>query len=179
MEIAAHPPYPAPEIAALFTQSFTASEGAAEGALVGGLARDLLASTPAADLHCFTARDAGTLVAAVLFTRLHYAQDPRHVVLLSPMAVASDRQGQGLGQALLRHALDSLRAEGVDIAITYGDPAFYGKLGFRPLSTATAAAPHPLRQPEGWIGQSLRGDALPPLAGPVRCAPALDAAEFW
>ncbi|KUF09914.1 GNAT family N-acetyltransferase [Pseudoponticoccus marisrubri] len=163
----------------LFTRTFTASEGADEGALIGTLVQGLLADTPPADLRVFAVPDGEEAAAAVLFTRLRYAGDPRRVMLLSPMAVAPDRQGQGLGQALLTEALARLRAEGFEGAITYGDPAFYGKLGFRPLSPQMAPPPHPLSQPEGWIGQSLTDTPLTPLQGPATCAPALDDPAYW
>lgn len=163
----------------LVTATFSASEGAGEGALVGGLARALLSETAPDDLRVFTASDGGVLVGAAIFTRLRYPEDPRTVFLLSPMAVATDRQGQGVGQALLRHALAELRADGVDVAITYGDPAFYGKVGFLPLTEDVAAAPLPLHQPEGWIGQSLTGAPLKPLAGPCSCVEALNDPRLW
>jgi putative acetyltransferase len=163
----------------LFAATFTASEGAEEGALIGGFVARLLDSTPKQDIHVYTASDEGTLIAAAIFTRLTYAEDPRTVFILSPMAVATDRQGQGVGQALLTHALAALRAEGVDIAITYGDPAFYGKVGFASLDQAVAPAPLPLSQPQGWIGQSLTGAALTPLRGACSCVEALNDPALW
>lgn len=168
-----------PAIAAMFNATFTASEGAEEGALVGGLARRLMDETLASDLRAFIATDGAAIIAAAIFSRLVYAEDPRTVFLLSPMAVATDRQGQGVGQALLTHALTALRAAGVDVAITYGDPAFYGKVGFRPLAAQTAAPPQPLSQPHGWIGQSLTAPTLDPLRGPSTCAAALNDPALW
>jgi len=167
------------EIAGLFAAVFTASEGAGEGALIGGLVRALLSGTPAEDIRVFTARDRGALVGGAVFTRLCYEGDPRTVFLLSPMAVATDRQGEGIGQALLRHALAALRAESVDVAMTYGDPAFYGRTGFMPLSVATVPAPRPLSQPGGWVGQSLVGADMAPFAGPCTCVAALDDPALW
>lgn len=163
----------------LFTATFAASEGAEEGALIGGLVRDQLAGTAPDDIRVFLAEANGALIAGAVFTRLTYAGDPRAVFLLAPMAVAPDRQGQGIGQALLRHALASLRAKGVDVAMTYGDPAFYGKVGFGPMSRTTAPAPLALRHPEGWIGQSLTGTDPRPLLGPCTCVSALDDPTFW
>ncbi len=167
----------------LFTTTFTASEGAQEGKLVGTLARNLLADTAPDDIQVFTAWRGERLIGAALFSRLTYPRDARTVFLLSPMAVATDSQGTGVGQALLHHALAVLRDQGVDIAVTYGDPAFYGKLGFRPMSEATARAPLPMSQPEGWIGQALTGgkggDVSPPLQGPCRCVAALDDPALW
>jgi len=167
------------EIVALFQDTFTASEGAEEGALIGAFVQRLLRETPAQDMCVFIGVEAGRVIAAVVFTRLSYPQDSRTVFLLSPMAVASGRQGAGLGQALLAHALAALKTVGVDGAVTYGDPAFYGKLGFRPLAQADAAAPLPLSQPMGWIGQSLTDAPLVPLKGPSRCVAALDDPALW
>jgi predicted N-acetyltransferase YhbS len=169
----------AEEIAALVSTTFAASEGAAEGALLGDLVRALLRDTAEDDLRVFAVQEDGRILAAAVFTRLAYSDDARSVFLLSPMAVAPDRQGRGIGQRLLRHALTALGAAGVDVAITYGDPAFYGRVGFRPLAEGTAPPPLPLSRPEGWIGQSLTGAALTPLRGRASCAAALDDPAFW
>jgi putative acetyltransferase len=166
-------------IADLFAATFTASEGADEGTLIGDLARDLLMRTAPDDIRVFTALGDGALIACAIFTRLRYARDPRKVFLLSPMAVSTDRQRQGVGQALLRHALADLRAAGVDVATTYGDPSFYGRVGFMPVTETTVPAPRPLSQPQGWIAQSLTGAALSPLQGPATCVAALDDPAFW
>lgn len=167
------------EIEDLCNSTFTDSEGSGEGALIGDLVRSLLRDTAPEDIHVFIAREGGDLVGAAIFTRLTYSQDPRVVFLLSPMAVATDRQGQGVGQRLLAHALASLRAKGVDVAVTYGDPAFYGKVGFAPLTESIARSPLPLSHPEGWIGQSLTSERLTALKGPSTCVAALDHPSFW
>ena len=168
-----------PEIAALFARTFTASEGAAEGALIGGLVRDMMAGTPAEDIRVFTAADGGALIGAVVFTRIVWAEDARIAFILSPAAVAPERQGRGLGQALIRFALGALREAGVEIAFTYGDPNYYGKVGFAPVTEAVAPAPLPLSQPHGWLALSLTEAPLTPLRGASRCVPALMRPEIW
>ncbi|XDA99483.1 N-acetyltransferase [Sulfitobacter sp. LCG007] len=167
------------QIADLFTQTFTAAEGPEEGALVGSLARDLLARTPPDEIRVFTAMDDGRLIAVAVFTRLTFPEDPRHVVLLSPMAVATDRQRQGIGQALIAGALQSLRAEGAEVAITYGDPDYYRRVGFVPVSPDQATPPFPLSFPHGWIAQSLTSDEMPALSGKPTCVAALDRTDIW
>jgi len=167
------------QIAELFVQTFTASDGAEEGAMVGGLVSALLAEMAQGDVVVFVAEDEGRIVAGAIFSRLRYGTDPRHVMILSPMAVASDRQGQGIGQRLLTEALATLRAAGVDVAMTYGDPAFYGKVGFEPVAQDVVPAPLPLSQPEGWIGQSLTGNEIMPLRGPCTCVSALSDPSIW
>ena len=167
------------QIAQLFKDAFTASEGAEEGALIHDLARDLLTSTQDEDIRVFVSEDGGTLCGCAIFTRLRFAGDARSAFLLSPMAVASSRQSQGVGQKLLTHALDALKAEGVDIAVTYGDPNFYGRVGFEPVSTDTVPSPQPLNMPEGWIAQSLSDAPLTPLVGPSVCVPGLNRPDIW
>lgn len=166
-------------IVELFASTFTASEGAEEGALIGALVRRLIAETPAGDLRVFTAWENSTLVGGIFFTRLTYGGDPRTVFMMAPVAVATKHQGKGVGQRLIAHGLDALRQEGVDIAVTYGDPAFYGRVGFQPVTEAALPAPQPLGQPEGWIAQSLTKEPLTPFCGPVRSVAAFDDPALW
>lgn len=163
----------------LFATTFTASEGADEGALIGDLVRDLLAETPTEDIRVFCAEDEGNVIGSAIFTRLTYSGDPHIVFLLSPMAVAPGRQRQGIGQALLSHALEALRSEGIQIAITYGDPNYYGRVGFVPITEDQARAPLPLSFPHGWIGQSLTEERMPALQGPSTCVSALNRSDVW
>lgn len=166
-------------ITELFASTFTASEGAGEGALIDALTRRLLADTPTEDLRVVTAWQDCVLLGGIFFTRLAYAGDPRTVFMMAPVAVASEHQGKGIGQRLITHGLNALRQEGVDIVVTYGDPAFYGRVGFKPVSEADLPAPQPLQQPHGWIAQSLTDAAITPLSGPARCVAAFDDPVLW
>ena len=165
--------------AALFESSFAASEGVEEGALIGALVRRLIVETRAEDLRVVTAWEDGTLVGGIFFTRLTYAGDPRTVFMMAPVAVATAHQRKGIGQRLIAHGLDVLRKEGVDIAVTYGDPAFYGRVGFKAVSVADLPAPQPLKLPQGWIAQSLTEAPLTPLRGPAQCVAAFDDPALW
>ncbi|NEX15815.1 MAG: GNAT family N-acetyltransferase [Halochromatium sp.] len=163
----------------LFRATFTASEGAEEGALIGDLVKNLLASTAEQDRFVFIAEEKGAIIGGILFSRLTYEQDERTVFVLAPVAVATDQQGKGIGQRLLHQGLAALRSAGVDIAMTYGDPGYYAKVGFKPISEADAPAPFKLQQPEGWLAQSLTDRAMTPLKGPSRCVEALNDPVFW
>lgn len=179
MEFSTGPKGREEDIIALFTATFAASEGMEEGALIGELVRNLLAGTAENDRFVFTAEDNGTIVGGILFSRLTYEQDDRTAFVLAPVAVATDRPGEGIGLRLLSHGLASLQNAGVDIAMTYGDPNYYAKVGFVPISEADAQAPFPLNYPEGWLGQSLTDRAMAPLRGPSRCVEALNDPVFW
>ena len=167
------------EIADLFAEVFAASEGDEEGAMIGALVQDLMASTPDEDIALFCIQDDDRLIGAVAFTRMRFSEDDRHVALLSPMAVDTAHQGQGVGQTLLDHALATLPKLGVDVVLTYGDPAFYGKVGFTQITEDQAQAPQPLNMPHGWLGQSLTDDAPLHIGGAPTCAPALDRPDIW
>jgi predicted N-acetyltransferase YhbS len=138
-----------------------------------------LYSTDPKDQFVFTARDDGRIVGGIVSSRLTYERDARTVFVLAPVAVATDQQAKGIGQRLLTHGLEALRRAGIDVVMTYGDPNYYARVGFAPISEAVAPAPLPLRQPEGWLGQSLTGHTIAPLQGPSRCVEALNDPVFW
>lgn len=54
---------------------------------------------------------------------------------LAPVAVAPGHQGTGVGSALVRAALDEARRSGAAFVVVLGEPAYYGRFGFRPAST--------------------------------------------
>ncbi|MCW9088526.1 MAG: hypothetical protein OQK54_03240 [Gammaproteobacteria bacterium] len=63
--------------------------------------------------------------------------------------------------------------------MTYGAPAFYAKVGFHPVAVETIKPPFPISLPQGWLGQSLSGDAIAPIAGSATCVEALNKPEYW
>lgn len=169
----------ASEITDLFTATFTASEGSEEGELIGALARRLIEETPSEDLRVFTTLNDGELYGAIIFSRLTFEGDKRAVFVLGPVAVATKRQRQNVGQSLIAHGLKVLRQEGVDFAATYGDPSFYERVGFSAVTEEDVPAPFPLQHPEGWLGQFLNNEPKLPFKGPSRCVPAFDDPTFW
>ena len=165
-------------IVSLFTFVFGTSEGEAEGTLIGQLAKDLLEKTDEHDLYCFVAVDDDQIVGSIFFSRLNFEHDIESFIL-GPVAVQSDHQGKGIGQALINYGLCELKHQGVTVALTYGDPRFYQKVGFRPISPETIRAPFALSQPEGWLGQSLSGDSIETLSGKCTCVEALSDPTYW
>jgi predicted N-acetyltransferase YhbS len=163
----------------LFESVFTDSEGPEEGRMIGALARDLMARTPPNDFQGFVATDAGRPVGAIFFTRLTF-DDDIDAFILAPVAVETGHQGRGIGQGLIRHGLEALRQHGVRVAVTYGDPAFYSKVGFRPVSVDRITPPFALSQPEGWLAQSLDDTPLESMTlGTCDCVAALRDPAYW
>ncbi|MFK7890416.1 MAG: GNAT family N-acetyltransferase [Granulosicoccus sp.] len=165
-------------IAALFVEVFTQAENAAEGKAIGNLAYALMTETSKADVFGFIAVEGELLIGSIVFTRLIFF-DARRAFILSPVAVHSDYQGKGIGQKLIKKGIDIMESKGVDLIMTYGDPAFYAKSGFQTVSEHSIPAPFKLSQPEGWLGHSLTHDSLKGTTQRVQCVPPLNKAELW
>ena len=95
------------------------------------------------------------------------------------MAVHPYHHNKGIGQTLLQESIAALRDHGVDILMTYGDPNYYGKIGFLPVTEQVAPPPFPLSMPIGWIGQSLHDPEIAPLQGSCTCVSALNNPAIW
>jgi putative acetyltransferase len=166
------------EIRQLFTQVFSNSEGQSEGLLVGNLAYDLMTGTNAQDLYGFIAVEHGQIIGSIFFTRLTFACEI-NAFLLSPVAIHTNYQGKSIGQKLINFGIHHLKEMGVELVFTYGDPDFYSKVGFNQVIGKIAKAPFKLTQPEGWLGQSLVGDEIEPIAGDSYCVEAFNKPEYW
>ena len=162
----------------LISSVFAASEGEAEGALIGKLAAELFETTDHRDLFNYVAVDANCVVASIFFTRLEF-NNHCDAFILGPVAVNSDRQREGIGQALIRHGLNDLKDRGVEFVLTYGDPTFYRKVDFQQISPTTIRAPFKLSQPEGWLGQSLGEKSIESLTGACACVNAFNDPVNW
>lgn len=88
-----------------------------------------------ADL-ALVAIEADRIVGHVMLTRtaIDTAEGRREILLLAPLAVERAYRRMGLGARLTREALARGRAAGFDAVTLVGDPAYYGRFGFRPAS---------------------------------------------
>ena len=144
-------------------------EAAADRPAIDALLRAAFGGTDEARLVA-NLREAGDLPVSLLATAGgailgHIALSPlaaeRPALALAPVAVTPGAQGRGIGAALVREAL--ARAGGAAVVVL-GDPAYYGRFGFRPADLASPyAGPHLM----------IRGD-LPP-GSAIRHAPAFAA----
>lgn len=75
----------------------------------------------------------GRVVGHVMLTRktIATATGPREILLLAPLAVALERRGKGIGARLVETVFERARAAGFDAVVLVGDPAYYGRFGFR------------------------------------------------
>ncbi|PQO21839.1 N-acetyltransferase [Rhodobacteraceae bacterium WD3A24] len=129
-------------------------------------------------LSLVAAGDDERVVGHVAFTDCAVAGDTARAALLGPLAVAGERQGRGIGSALVRAGLDRLAAAGPVRVFVLGDPTYYARFGFAP--EAGIASPYPL--PGEWAGawQSLAlGGAGPAPSGRLSVPPVWDDPALW
>lgn len=166
------------EVTELFTSVFTASEGEKEGLLIGSLSSKLASSIDNEETICFGAYENESLIASIFFTRLKF-NDPIQVYMLAPVAVSTKKQRKGVGQALINFGLNELKKRSVSVAVTYGDPSFYSKVGFQALSENVIQSPLKLSMPFAWLGQSLVGKPIAAIDERPVCVKDFNDPVYW
>ncbi len=79
------------------------------------------------------ATDEDEVVAHVQLSRAWVGEQP--VLALGPIGVRPDRQGAGIGSALVRAALQEARSRGEVAVILLGSQDYYPRFGFRPAAS--------------------------------------------
>ena len=97
--------------------------------------------TPAESLVAF---DGERIVGTVRLWNIDCGGKP--ALLLGPVAVACDRQGEGIGAALMAHAVEAARLSGYAAIVLVGDAAYYGRFGFTAEKTGALAMPGPFER---------------------------------
>jgi putative acetyltransferase len=166
------------EVTELFTSVFTSSEGEKEGKLIGNLASELSSNIDNEDIICFGTYENESLIGSIFFSRLRFNESIL-VYMLAPVAISTEHQGKGIGQTLINYGLNALKIRSVSVAITYGDPSFYSKVGFKPLSEDIIQAPMELSMPVGWLGQSLTDDPIPTIDERPTCVEEFNDVVYW
>ena len=136
----------------LFHQTSTDSANEEEGHIVAQLSWDLMDQTPTEDLFMFLVTEDSTRVAGcIMFSRLKFLQQTNIIsFLLAPVAVRTTHQKRGIGTICWNK-----REPNTDLLVSYGDPNYYSKVGFQPVTTAVIPAPLPLSMPQGWLALPL------------------------
>jgi putative acetyltransferase len=83
------------------------------------------------------AEDPTGFVGHIVFSRVRLEQGDGVLIdgaMLTPLAVRADRQRQGIGLRLMRHALGELEAQGETLFFVLGHPSYYPRAGFSAAS---------------------------------------------
>lgn len=83
----------------------------------------------------YIAEHEGAIIGHVLFSPIQTEHGHDGLAVgLAPLAVAPEHQRQGIGAALVAHALDTLRSGPYRMTVVLGEPTYYARFGFRPAS---------------------------------------------
>ena len=111
------------------------------------------------------AEDGGRIVGHILFSPVHA---PFRALALAPVAVAPDRQGEGIGSALIEAGHAIAREQGWEAIFVVGEHEYYRRFGYDPALAAGFASPYA----GGYFMALALHGALPTDTGDVRHAPA-------
>jgi putative acetyltransferase len=89
---------------------------------------------------------------------------------LGPMAVLPERQGRGVGSALVREGLKECLRRGHELVFVLGHAAYYPRFGFRPAGPLGLTCEFPSPE-ENFMVAELRAGALAGRKGLVRYRP--------
>ncbi|HLV11032.1 MAG TPA: N-acetyltransferase [Trueperaceae bacterium] len=127
------------EVESVVSAAFAREPGVrpAEAALVAGLRTD----PGALPRLTLLAEAGGRVVGHVVCSRGWVGEAP--VLGLGPLAVAPERQGEGVGSALMHAVLAAAEALDEPLVALLGAPGYYGRFGFVPAAGEGIAAPDP------------------------------------
>ncbi len=120
---------------------------------------------PVLDL-CFSAFSGPRLVGSIQFWPL-IVGGTSEALLLGPLAVDPDVQGQGCGLALMRHGLDVAQQLGHALVILVGDAPYYARVGFSRVPDGQVIMPGPV-DPERLLARELVAGSLDGVSGLVQ-----------
>lgn len=83
-----------------------------------------------ADLALSFVAEEDAIVGHIAFSRVTISDGAADWFDLGPVSVTPERQGEGIGSALIEHGLTALRAMGANGCVLLGNPAYYGRFGF-------------------------------------------------
>nr|WP_092969475.1 N-acetyltransferase [Agromyces sp. CF514] len=103
------------------------------GAVVNAIVHDLRPTIAELGGCSFVAVDADDRVVGHVMATMSLLDAPARLMpapVLSPLAVSPERQGDGIGSALVQRALEHGEAAGWPFVLLEGDPGYYSRLGF-------------------------------------------------
>lgn len=115
----------------------------------------------------FVARaDQVELAGVISYWRVFIGERAQPALLLGPLAVHPNLQGQGIGRGLMRHTLEIAKGRGERLVILVGDEPYYARVGFRRIPDGRLIMPGHV-DPDRFLHLELVGGALDGASGLV------------
>ena len=151
-----------------------------ENKVIMNLVQELHQETTSPSIKSLVAEVDNQVIGYVSYSPIFLKSDSSiSAYILAPLAVFPEHQKQGVGSNLINAGIDMLTKDGVGVLLVYGDPAYYGRFGFKEDVGHSFVPPYPLQYPFGWTGMMLKD--TPVLEQPIQfeCVSVLSKPELW
>jgi predicted N-acetyltransferase YhbS len=161
-----------------FKKVFTKSEGKKEGNIVGILSFKLAKLIDGKNVIGIEGTINNRIVAYIFLTTLVFKEDYL-VYLLAPVAVDNKIQKKGVSKKIIKFGIKYLKEHKVDILMTYGDPSYYSKVGFKKTKVSIIPAPYKLSQPIGWLINKISSKKINKFKSEPNCVRPFRNKKLW
>lgn len=151
-----------------------------ENKVIIHLVQELSREVNSPSIKSIVAEVANQLIGYVSYSPIFLKSDSRMSgYILAPLAVSPEHQKQGVGSNLIKSGIDMLTTDGVGVLLVYGDPAYYGRFGFKEEIGQSFVPPYALQYPFGWTGMMLNDTPVPEQPINFQCVSALSKPDLW
>ena len=151
-----------------------------ENKLINILAKELSDEISTPPVKSFIAEIDSKIIGYVSFSPIFFKLNTNiSGYILSPLAVYSNNQKQGIGTKIVNFGIDELTKKGVHVLLVYGDPGYYKRFGFNEDIGKSFVPQYNLKYPFGWLGIKLNSYAAPISPIEFKCIDALNKQELW
>ena len=151
-----------------------------EREIVSKLAIDLLVENTTPQTISLVAETDSTVVGHVAFSPVIIENNNTlQGYILAPLAVVPDYQKQQVGTKLIESGIETLLQKGTNILFVYGDPKYYGKIGFNAEDAEKFTPQYKLQYPFGWQAMILNQFSNENLTCNIVCVASLNDPELW
>ena len=151
-----------------------------ENKVIMNLVQELHQESTSPSIKSLVAEIDNKVIGYVSYSPIYFKSDSSiSGYILAPLAVSPEHQKQGVGSNLINAGIDMLTKEGVGVLLVYGDPAYYGRVGFKEEVGHSFVPPYTLQYPFGWTGMMLNDIPVPEHPIQFACVSALSKPELW
>jgi len=151
-----------------------------ENKVIMNLVQELHQETTSPLIKSLVAEVDNQVIGCVSYSPIFLKSDSSIVgYILAPLAVSPEHQKQGVGSNLINAGIEMLTKDGVGVLMVYGDPAYYGRFGFKDEIGHSFVPPYTLQFPFGWTGMMLNDTPVPEQPIQFECVSALSKPDLW
>ena len=151
-----------------------------ENKVIINLVQELHQETTSPSIKSLVAEVDNQVIGYVSFSPIFLKSDSSiSGYILAPLAVSPEHQKQGVGSNLINAGIEMLTKDGIGVLLVYGDPAYYGRFGFKEEIGHSFVPPYPLEYPFGWTGMMLNDTPVPEQPIQFECVSSLSKPDLW